>query len=194
MLVLEAGVNWEELVNKVLLQSTVEAFSGIGIVFDIERFSNLERLLRVTAFILTFLSNSKKSVKKTESMYVELAVEELLAAEKLSVKNEQSVISTDYMKFEKSKNSLNLLYDNEKFVRLKIRMDKHLKFVFHNKNSLLLENNSYFTKLIILRLHKKVFQSGLEGTLSNVRIKYWIRKGRKTTKTVLKNCFVCNLV
>ena len=89
-------------------------------------------------------------------MYVELAVEELLAAEKLSVKNEQSVISTDYMKFEKSKNSLNLLYDNEKFVRLKIRMDKHLKFVFHNKNSLLLENNSYFTKLIILRLHKSV--------------------------------------
>ena len=73
-------------------------------------------------------------------------------------------------------------------------MDKHLKFVFDNKNPLLLRSNSYFTKLIILRSHEKVFHSGLEATLSNVRMRYWITKGRQTVKTVLKNCFICNLV
>ena len=51
-------------------------------------------------------------------------------------------------------------------------MDKHLKFVFDNKNPLLLRRNSYFTELIILRSQEKVFHSGLEATLSNVRMKY----------------------
>ena len=53
-LVLEAGVDLEgKLVNSnsVVLQSTVEASGGIGIVTDIERFSDLETLLRVTAFV-----------------------------------------------------------------------------------------------------------------------------------------------
>ena len=76
----------------------------------------------------------------------------------------------------------------------KTRMGKHLKLVFDNKNPLLLRSNSYFTKLIILRSHKKVFHSGLEATLSNVSMRYWITKERQTVKTVLKNCFICNLV
>ena len=150
--------------NSVVFQSTVEASGGIGIVTDIERFSDLERLLRVTAFVIRFVSNLKKSVKKTEDVYGELAVEELVVAEKLWVKYEQSIISTDKLKFEKLKNSLDLFYDEEKFVRSETRLDKNLKFVFDNKNPLLLRSNSYFTKLIILRSHEKVFHSGLEAT------------------------------
>ena len=76
------------------------------------------------------------------------------------------------MKFEKLKNSLDLFYDDKKFVRSKTRMDKHVKFVFGNKNPSLLRNDSYFTKLIILRPHEKVFHIGLEATLNNVRMKY----------------------
>ena len=133
------------------MQSPVEASGGISIVTDIERFSDLERLLRVTAFVTRFVSNLKKSVQKTEDVYGELAVEELVVAEKLWVKYEQSIISTDKLKFEKLKNSFDLFYDDKKFVRSKTRMGKHLKFVFDNKNPLLLRSNSYFAKLIILR-------------------------------------------
>ena len=154
----------------------------------------MESLLRVTAFVVRLVSIFKKTVKKAEGVYGELVVEELVAAEKLWVKYEQSLISTDKLKFEKFKNSLDLFYDDEKCVRSKTSMDKHLKFVFDNKNPLLLRSNSYFTKLIILRSHEKVFHSGLEATLSNVRMRYWITKGRQTVKTVLKNCFICNLV
>ena len=97
-----------------VFQSTVEASGGIGIVTDIERFSDLERLLRVTAFVTRFVSNLKKSVKKTEDVYGELAVEELVVAEKLWVKYEQSIISTDKLKFEKLKTSLDSFYDDKK--------------------------------------------------------------------------------
>ena len=72
LLVLEVGVDLEEkLVNSncVVLQSTVEAPGDIGIVIDIECFSELERLLRVSAFVIRFASNLKKSMKKTEGLY-----------------------------------------------------------------------------------------------------------------------------
>ena len=74
-LVLEAGVDLEEKSvssYSVVLQSTVEASGGIGIVIDIERFSDLERSLKVTAFVIRFVSNLKKSLKKTEGVYGEL--------------------------------------------------------------------------------------------------------------------------
>ena len=90
-LVLKADVDLvEKLVNNnsVVLQSTVGASGGIGIVIDIERFNDLERLLRVTAFVIRFASNMKKSVKKTEGVYDELAVEELVVPEKSWVKYE----------------------------------------------------------------------------------------------------------
>ena len=60
----------------------------------------------MTAVVVRFVSNLKKSVKKTEGVYGELAVEELVVADKLWVKYEQSIISTDKLEFEKFKNSL----------------------------------------------------------------------------------------
>ena len=75
--------------HSVVLQSTVEASGGIGIMIDNERFSDMERLLRVTAFVISFVSSLKKFVKKTEVVYGELAAEELVEAEKLWVKCNQ---------------------------------------------------------------------------------------------------------
>ena len=43
-------------------------------VTEIERFSDFEKLLMVTTFVVRFVSNLKKSVKKTEGAYVELVV------------------------------------------------------------------------------------------------------------------------
>ena len=99
--------------NSVVLQSTVEASGGIGIVTDIEHFSGLERLLRVTAFVVRFESNMKKSVKKTECVW-RTGCTGIIAAEKLWVKYEQSIISTDKLKFEKLKTSLDSFYDDKK--------------------------------------------------------------------------------
>ena len=98
LLVLEASVDLEEKSvnsNSVISQSTVKVSGGIGIVSDIKRFRDLERLLRVTAFVIRFVSNLMKSVNKTEGVNGELAVEELVVTEKSWVKFKQSIISTD---------------------------------------------------------------------------------------------------
>ena len=90
--------------------------------------------------------------------------------------NSNSVILKSTVETSSGKKFIRFFFDDEKFVRSKTRMDKHLKFVFDNKNPLLLRSNSYFTKLIILRSHEKVFHSGLEATLGNIRMRYLITK------------------
>ena len=51
--------------------------------------------------------------------------------------------------------------------------------------------NSFFTKLIILDSHERVLHHGIETTLSDVRSKFWIVKGRKAVKIVLRKCVTC---
>ena len=57
----------EKLVNgnSVVLKSTVEASGGVGHVTNIERLSIFESLSTVTAFVVSFVRNLKKSVKNT---------------------------------------------------------------------------------------------------------------------------------
>ena len=82
-LVLEAGIDLEEKLvnsNSVIFQSTVKTSGAIGIMIDIGRFSDLERLLRVTAFVERDVSKLKKSMKKIEVVYGDQAVEKLVVA------------------------------------------------------------------------------------------------------------------
>ena len=39
-----------------------------------------------------------------------------------------------------------------------------------------------------------MFQSGVESTLSKVRLYYWIIQGRSFVKSILKNCYLYKLV
>ena len=88
---------------------------------------------------------------------------------------EQSIISKEEEKFKKLTASLNLFYDNEQLVRL---------------NTRLLRQDSHFSKR---RSHEQMFYSGLESILSNVRLYFWIIRGRSFVKNILKNCYLCKL-
>ena len=46
----------------------------------------------------------------------------------------------------------------------------------------------------MLRVHENIFHSGLEITLVNVHLNYWIINGRQFMKKVLKQCYVCKLI
>ena len=65
-------------------------------------------------------------------------------------------------------------YDNEQLIRLNRRLNRSTKLHYKNKNSLLLRRDSHFSKLIVLRSHEQMFHSGVERTLSNIRLYYWI--------------------
>ena len=45
--------------------------------------------------------------------------------------------------------------------------------------------------MIILDSHERVLHHGIETTLSDFRSKFWIVKGRKPVKSVLRKCVTC---
>ena len=90
--------------------------------------------------------------------------------------------------------SLNLFYDNEQLIRLNTRLNRSTQVHYENKNTLLLHRDSYFSKLIVLRSHEQMFHSGVESTLSNVRLYFQIIRGSSFVKSILKSCYLCKLV
>ena len=91
------------------------------------------------------------------------------------------------------KNSLNLHFEENSLIHSKTRFSELTEMSYERKHPLLLRNNSYFTKLIVLDSHEKVFHSGVDITLNFIRATYWIIKGRQTTKSILRKCVTCKL-
>lgn len=75
---------------------------GVGQAVDVEKFNNLEKLLRVTVYAVRFVNNLKTAVHKTKIVKGEIVVEEMMSSEKLWLKYEQAILKTD-SKFNKPK-------------------------------------------------------------------------------------------
>ena len=65
---------------------------------------------------------------------------------------------------------------------------------FNAKYPVLLNRNSYFTKLVILNAHIEVKHMRLKATLNQVRSQYWISKGKQTVRSTIKSCVLCKYV
>ena len=103
-------VNLEEKVSKTVV-NVVGSECGVGQIIDCVRFGSLEKLLRVTAYVIRFVNNIRSKIAKREKLcYGDLTVEETDESLKCWIKYEQSFIVKSN-KFEKTKNSLNLFYD-----------------------------------------------------------------------------------
>ena len=167
---------------------------GIGEVIDVVRFGDLEELLRMTAYVCRFVANLKLRKKGDEFIVGQLQVAEICEADKMWIRFEQSIISKEKENFRKLTSSLNLFYDSEQLIHLNTRLNRSTKLHYENKNTLLLRQGSHFSKLIVLRSHEHMFHSGVESTLSNIRLYYWIIRGRSFVKSILKTCYLCKLV
>ena len=159
-------------------------------------------MITVTAYVLRFVNNIKPRIKKRHVPDADKAPEEdiheeediIITAEEREaaltkwILEEQSILSKS-PNFSKQSSSLGL-YDNG-ILRLRGR--------FHNcsigedqKHPIILRDvSSRFTKLVIIDGHEKIMHQGLEATLGQVRRRFWIVKGRKAIKTVIKKCTIC---
>ena len=95
--------------------------------------------------------------------------------------------------FTKIQSSLNLFYDKDSILRVKTRICGFEHFTY-NKFPTLLKNDSYFTKLIVLKTHEDGCHSGTDPTLNFIRSNVWIIRDRQTVKKLLKSCFICKFV
>uniref|UniRef100_A0A7M5V9E6 Integrase zinc-binding domain-containing protein n=1 Tax=Clytia hemisphaerica TaxID=252671 RepID=A0A7M5V9E6_9CNID len=96
---------------------------------------------------------------------------------------------TNQPDFEKMKSNLNVYKDDEGYHRVKSRFNE--SSLPTKKNPLLLPESTNFTKLLIKDTHEKCLHFGIETTLAKIRKRYWIIRGRKDVKNVLRKCVIC---
>ena len=176
------NVNLNDLGNSVSLAK----------VIDINRFSSLTTLIRVTGFVNRFVNNLCNRTKKNIDAVISdpvLTIEENERSLKMWILSEQATLKLQ-SNFLKIKNSLNL-FEDDGILRLKGRF-QNSSLEFSAKFPVLIRGKeSYFTRLVVWDAHQNVLHHGVESTLGNVRSKFWIVRGRRTVKDVIRKCVIC---
>ena len=109
-------------------------------------------------------------------------------AEKSIVKNEQLHIQRSD-KFRLLKKSLNLFYDDDGILRLKGRLE-NASMRFEEKFPILLRD-SHFLHLHIRKSHAEVWHDRVKATLTKLREKFWVVRGRQVVSRMITPCVTC---
>ncbi|XP_045023327.1 uncharacterized protein LOC123467493 [Daphnia magna] len=97
-----------------------------------------------------------------------------------------------YVKGTSCLRKLNPFIDENGLLRAEGRL-KHADISLEARNPVILGLNHHLTDLIIRDAHQKVHHSGVEWTLSELRWKYWVPRGRRQIRKILSKCRECRL-
>ena len=158
----------------------------------IKRFSNFLTLLRVTVFVMRVFT---PSMRGKELFITSKNYEKAIFF--LARRVQQQHFSDDIASLEKgreisSKSKLKCLHPfigEGKLLRVGGRLSKS-EFDYGLKHPIILPQ-SQFLKGLVLYVHEKFKHMGPEWTLYNLRRNFWITKGRRTVKSILSKCVVC---
>ena len=177
------------LVNIASGEATSEKRLNLDYVIPLEKFSSLQRLMRVTAYVLRFVSNLKQSKMKKEMIDGEVTQGEIDQARELWIKEVQRSVHND-KNFDQVQVSLSLFTDDKGILRCGGRL-KNAPIPYDARFPIFLPRCSRFTYLVINDCHFKVLHNGVRDTLTELRSRFWVTKGRQTVKTAIGNCSVC---
>jgi len=161
-------------------------------LIEVDRFSNVHKLLRVTALVLGFVCKLRKKTKSKLDLTND--------ARRYLIKTEQSksfATELNFLKCPKDKvpclvNNLNLFIDEAGLLRCKGRLTNCDYFEYEARNPVLLPKDSVLTNLLIADVHHRCKHLGIATTLTAIRKEgFWIPKGRVAVKAVLSRCIIC---
>ena len=175
---------------------------GIDKIIDIERYSNITTLLGVTAYVTRFVNSLKKRAqgKNNGDLNQELTADELMNSETLWIKSVQTTAFVDELSFLNRKSSkstppirvaqFGLFLSENQTITCKGRIS-NASLPTSSKSPILLPAKHTFVKLVIKQTHDRVKHSGINATLTALRERYWVLRGRATVKKVIRRCVVC---
>nr|XP_053623742.1 uncharacterized protein LOC128682840 isoform X1 [Plodia interpunctella] len=160
------------------------------------KYSNINKMQRVLAYILRFVENAKPKVVKNRLSY--LTSKELSDSLFLIIKYEQqSHLKNDICslkcKNEIVKGDLKPLcpfIDDRGLLRVGGRL-KNASIPYSQKHPVVLPKNSRITDLIIQSEHLKCLHAGPRLLLSTINQRFWIVHGIRQIKKVIHKCIVC---
>lgn len=181
--------------NKIVLASITG--SSNEPVFPVDRYSNINKLLRITALLLKYLNKLRKIEKSQTQLINEARVYWLKFEQKRYYSDEINFLvdNSNNDSVPKSVNNLNLFLDSEGLLRSRGRIGKTSEFDYNSCNPVLLPKQSYLTELFVWDFHTRCKHLSTAVTLSFVRTGgFWIPKGRITVKSVLSKCIICKKI
>ena len=165
-------------------------FCSFNEVIDCEYFSDLHKLFQITAYLYRYIVNLRSKICKNVIAQSEnLTVAEVEMAKTLWIKHVQQCIC-QYSKFKQMQISLGLCKDDSGILTCSGRIHNSL-LPYSTKCPVLLPKKHYFTCLIILDCHEKVFLNKVGETLTQLRSEYWVVKSRQAVKEVVGKCTIC---
>ena len=169
---------------------------------DINRFHDLTKLLRVTALVLKAVKSFKGQVndkKNTEKEPIRLNAADLKEAEHLWIRSVQGSAFSKEIAFLLSKDHSSAppayvtqfgLFLDDGIIKCKGRLN-NAPLPVNTRNPILLPAKHEFTCLLIKQSHESVKHSGIRDTLTTLRERYWILRGREAVKKFIRSCVIC---
>ena len=157
----------------------------IGDLIPCEEFSELQRLLRVTAYVLRAVDRFKM---KTSSPTT-LTSQDIAAAEVLWITQAQKAL-VQQKDYHTLRSQLGLFLDEKGLWRCGGRL-QNAEIPYSVKHPILLPRSHPFTALIVRDAHLRVCHNGVKETLTEVRSRYWVVRSRSLTRAIVHKCTVC---
>jgi len=172
-------------------------------VIDCSRFGNLNRLVRVTAYVYRFVNALRKAVSSCHTRRdLQLHPDELHEAETLWVRHVQFQMFPKELQYLEKKSwqddqvglvapvyvkQFQIYLDDDRLMKCRGRIN-NAAITTTQENPILLPAKHYFVDLLIKNRHEKVKHNGVNDTLIALREKYWIVRGRQAVKRVVRSC------
>ena len=158
--------------------AVMEGSTGIRQLMDPESYSSFKKLINVTSCLFKFLRKEKSS-----------SLLDKARAEVMWLVESQRSLTSD-CKFELWKTQFGLSLDENKLWRCTGRLT-NAKVPYTTRHPIILHRNDHITMLIVKEAHERVQHNGTKETLTEVRSKYWIVKGRQLVRKLIYRCVVC---
>jgi hypothetical protein len=151
-----------------------------------ERCSNLNKAIRVAAWVLRAIANFKTGREKMRD--IKLSLEELSRAEMELIKSCQASTKKNVA------NYINLTpqIDEHGLLRVGGRVNEMKCVSYDTKHPYLLEKG-WLSKLIVEHFHNSG-HTGVTATVAKVRRKYWIVGLQRMAKSVKFRCVICRML
>lgn len=172
----------------------VEAAAAMNGNDFINRFSELTKLLRITAYCTRYINKLRKIHIETGPI---TAIEIRNALHRWCKLTQAAYFAKEYHSLSRSseiKNKSSLIglnpYFKDELIRVGGRLHNHHGNL-DKKHPILLPGSGQLIVLIIRYYHKAALHAGIQLTLATIRQKFWIINGRSAIRKQIRSCITC---
>lgn len=176
--------------------SPVTTSNNTSPLLELSNYGSLSRVIRLTAWIRRFMNNASPSrisvsgpltsteVTSAETYWIRVVQIEAFPLEVAALQENRPLPSSSGIR------RLLPFIGPQGTMRVGGRLQE-LNASQDLKHPYLLPPKHRFTHLLVLDAHNRLLHGGIQDTLTEVRERFWVPRGRQTVKRVLHTCLPC---